>query len=50
MIADIFGEDVSCCNPEIVPLLSSFYIVRFEVFMVVTMRNAVFWDVTPYTA
>jgi hypothetical protein len=24
------------------------YCVRFEVFTAVTMKNAVFWDVTPY--
>jgi hypothetical protein len=23
------------------------FIVRFEVFMAVTMKNAIFWDVTP---
>jgi hypothetical protein len=27
---------------------ASLYYVRFEVFTAVTMKNRVFWDVTPY--
>jgi hypothetical protein len=28
--------------------INSVALVRFEVFMTVTMKNGVFWDVTPY--
>jgi hypothetical protein len=33
----------SMCNPDISVN------VRFEVFTAVTMKNGVFWDVTPYS-
>jgi hypothetical protein len=28
--------------------VKNLWVVRFEVFTAVTMKNAVFWDVTPY--
>jgi hypothetical protein len=36
------------CSVGIVHLQSKSYVVRFEVFTAVTMKNGVFWDVTPF--
>jgi hypothetical protein len=46
---DIKAQFVPHRRPITSPLQSpaGYYYVRFEVFMAVTMMNAVFWDVTP---
>jgi hypothetical protein len=36
-----------CRNNTGSPVKNTIYLARFEVFTAVTMKNGVFWDVTP---
>jgi hypothetical protein len=61
LVSELSEESESCYLPckilkklrwkinvaVIIRVLNTFIFVRFEVFMAVTMKNGVFWDVTP---